>query len=218
MEKITTASKSQLRLRFIACIYPIAYMLVWPLIYGILPAYSNYYIFGGIYFTLATSMMAWAMYLHRDIKWSVPAYALVGVALFDYIDYWMLHNIFAFIFFLSSTYLMKTDKRFDWLGDISVTWYVLLVIPGGVFWFEAIQAVLISWFHWSYVRRLWRVRTGKEWGVRFELAKSSHEEIMKKIKIEQQDIWDATRPAVHRSKKKYTRKKKHNKDKKVTDE
>ena len=39
-------------------------------------------IFGGIYFTLATSMMAWAMYLHRDIKWSVPAYALVGVALF----------------------------------------------------------------------------------------------------------------------------------------
>ena len=162
MEKITTASKSQLRLRFIACIYPIAYMLVWPLIYGILPAYSNYYIFGGIYFTLATSMMAWAMWLHRDIKWSVPAYALVGVALFDCVDYWMLHNIFAFIFFLSSTYLMKADKRFDWIGDVSVTWYVLLVIPGGVFWFEAIQAVLISWFHLSYVRRLWRVRSGKE--------------------------------------------------------
>ena len=70
----------------------------------------------------------------------------------------MLHNILAIIFFVSSTYLMRTDKRFDWLGDISVTWYVLLVIPGGVFWFEAIQAVLISWFHLSYVRRLWRVR------------------------------------------------------------
>ena len=68
MEKITTASKNQLRLRFIACIYPMAYVLIWPLVYGILPAYSNYYVFGGMYFTLATSMMAWAMYLHRDIS------------------------------------------------------------------------------------------------------------------------------------------------------
>ena len=68
MEKITTASKNQLRFRFIACIYPIAYVLGWPLIYGILPSYSSYYILGGMFFTLATSMMAWAMYLHRDIK------------------------------------------------------------------------------------------------------------------------------------------------------
>jgi hypothetical protein len=162
MEKITTASKNQLRFRFIACIYPIAYVLGWPLLYGILPSYSSYYILGGIYFTLATSMMAWAMYLHSDIKWSVPAYALVGVALFNCIESWTLHNIFAIIFFLSSTYLMWADKRFDWLGDISIIWYVLLIFPGGVFWFEAIQAVLISWFHMKYVRRLWRVRSEKE--------------------------------------------------------
>jgi len=32
---------------------------------------------------------------------------------------------------------------------------------------------------------------------------------MKKVKIEQQDIWDASRPSVHRNRKKYTRKKKH---------
>jgi len=158
MEKITTMSKNQYWFRTIACIYPIAYVLIWPLLYGILPSYSSYYILGGMFFTLATSMMAWAMYLHRDIKWSVPAYALVGVALFNCVDYWTLHNILAIIFFVSSTYLMRTDKRFDWLGDISVTWYILLVMPGGVFWFEAIQAVLISWFHLSYVRRLWRVR------------------------------------------------------------
>ena len=161
-KKITTASKNQLRLRLIACIYPMLYVLGWPLLYGILPAYSNYYVFGGIYFTLATSLMAWAMWMHSDIKWSVPAYALVGVALFNCVDYWMLHNILAIIFFISSTYLMRTDKRFDWLGDISVTWYVLLVIEGGVFWFEAIQAVLIGWFHLKYVWRLWRVRSDKE--------------------------------------------------------
>jgi len=41
---------------------------------------------------------------------------------------------------------------------------------------------------------------------------------LRKVKIEQQDIWDATRPSIHKNKKKYTRKKKHNKDKKVTDE
>ena len=40
----------------------------------------------------------------------------------------------------------------------------------------------------------------------------SHEEIMKKVKIEQQDIWDASRPNIHKNKKKYTRKKKHKKD------
>jgi len=39
---------------------------------------------------------------------------------------------------------------------------------------------------------------------------------MKKIKITQQDIWDASRPAIERNRKKYTRKKKHKE--KVTDE
>tara|TARA_R110002012_G_scaffold203903_1_gene373394 strand:- start:668 stop:1156 length:489 start_codon:yes stop_codon:yes gene_type:complete len=162
MEKITTTSKNQLRFRYIACLYPIAYVLGWPLSYGILPSYSSYYIFGGIYFTLATSMMAWALWMHRDIKWSVPAYALIGIALFDCIDYRILHNIVAIIFFLSSTYLMWHDKRFNYLGDISTTWYILLLFPGGIFWFEAIQACIISWFHLSYVRRLWRVRNDKE--------------------------------------------------------
>jgi len=41
---------------------------------------------------------------------------------------------------------------------------------------------------------------------------------MKKVKIEQQDIWDASRPSVHRNRKKYTHKHKHNKDKKIEDE
>jgi len=41
---------------------------------------------------------------------------------------------------------------------------------------------------------------------------------MKKIKIEQQDIWDATRPAIERNKKKYTRKSKHKQKKKIEDE
>ena len=36
---------------------------------------------------------------------------------------------------------------------------------------------------------------------------------MKKIKITQQDIWDASRPNVHKNKKKYTRKTKHKRDK-----
>ena len=36
---------------------------------------------------------------------------------------------------------------------------------------------------------------------------------MKKIKITQQEIWDASRPNVHKNKKKYIRKKKHKKDK-----
>ena len=34
---------------------------------------------------------------------------------------------------------------------------------------------------------------------------------MKKVEVTQQDIWDASRPAVHKSKKKYTRKPKHKK-------
>lgn len=32
---------------------------------------------------------------------------------------------------------------------------------------------------------------------------------MKKIEVTQQEIWQATRPVVNKSKKKYTRKKKH---------
>ena len=36
---------------------------------------------------------------------------------------------------------------------------------------------------------------------------------MKKIKITQQEIWDASRPNIQKNKKKYTRKTKHKKDK-----
>ena len=35
---------------------------------------------------------------------------------------------------------------------------------------------------------------------------------MKKIEITMQEIWQATRPAMHRNKKKYSRKSKHKKD------
>ena len=37
---------------------------------------------------------------------------------------------------------------------------------------------------------------------------------MKKIKVTQKEIYDAMKPNVYRNKKKYTRKKKHNKEKK----
>ena len=35
---------------------------------------------------------------------------------------------------------------------------------------------------------------------------------IRKVEITQQDIWDASRPNIHKNKKKYTRKKKHKKD------
>ena len=37
---------------------------------------------------------------------------------------------------------------------------------------------------------------------------------MKKIKVNQEEIYDAMRPNVYKNKKKYTRKKKHNKKEK----
>jgi hypothetical protein len=162
MKKITTASKNQLRVRFAACVYALLYIITLPAMYGILPSYSSYYLLADGWYALATSAVALGMWMHRDIKWSVPSYALVGIALFNYVDYYIIHHILAFIFFVSSTYIMYKDKRYGRFGDVSITWYVLLVLPGGIFWFEAIQAVLIVAFHMSYVRRLWRVRTEKE--------------------------------------------------------
>ncbi len=40
---------------------------------------------------------------------------------------------------------------------------------------------------------------------------------LRKVEITQQDVWDASRPNIHHSKKKYTRKNKH-KEKKIEDE
>ena len=40
---------------------------------------------------------------------------------------------------------------------------------------------------------------------------------LREVEITQQDVWDATRPAIERNKKKYTRKNKH-KEKKIKDE
>jgi len=130
--------------------------------FGILPSYSSYYEVGDIYFTLATSFMALGLWLHKDLKWTVPAYALVGVALFNCVDWPTLHNILAVIFFLSSTYIMFNDKRYPMYGTISIYWYVLLGLHNGVFWFEVVQTLIISTFHIRYVLEWMRVRTEKE--------------------------------------------------------
>jgi len=158
MKKITTISKTRLRLKLIACIYPLVYLITLPMIYGILPSYSSYYILAQDWFTYATISMAFSMWLHRDLRWSWPSYALIGVAVFNCVDYRIMHSIFAVLFFLSSTYLMVSDKRFKSIGLISIPWYILLIFPGGIFWFEIVQASLISWFHMKYILLWMKVR------------------------------------------------------------
>jgi len=162
MKKITTISKTRLRVRLVACLYALAYLVIWPAMYGILPSYSSYYHMGGIYFTLATSMLAWALWIHRDQKWSLPAYALAGVALFNCVDYHILHNIFAIIFFLSSTYIMFNDKRYSIYGTLSLYWYIILGFQEGIFWFEVSQVIIISAFHIKYVLEWMKVWSKKE--------------------------------------------------------
>lgn len=151
-------SKTRLRLKLIACIYPLVYLITLPAIYGILPSYSSYYILGQEWFTYATISMALSMWLHRDLRWSWPSYALIGVAIFNCVDYHIIHNIFAIVFFLSSTYLMYSDKRFPAIGRVSIIWYILIALPGGIFWFEIVQASLISWFHMRYILLWMKVR------------------------------------------------------------
>jgi len=155
--------KNRLWIRLGLCIYAIVYGIQWPLMHGVELSYSSYYAIAPTGFTLTTLLVSLGLWLHRSKEWEMPAMALMVVAAFNCYEWPMVHNIAAMAFFMSSTYMMIRDKRYGAWGKISLAWYAMLLLmkDGGLFWFEAIQIILIATYHMRRVIHLMKLHNAK---------------------------------------------------------
>tara|TARA_R110000744_G_scaffold280269_1_gene392402 strand:+ start:743 stop:1039 length:297 start_codon:yes stop_codon:yes gene_type:complete len=84
--------------------------------------------------------------------WVKAGYFLAAVGFFDHYRFETIHFVMAINFFLVCMYVMITDKRFSYLGKIS-----LLLLPlafQSIFWFEFFQVVLILIFNILYIQKI----------------------------------------------------------------
>ena len=150
--------------RFGLTCYAMAYALALPMAFGIQGSYSSYHAVAPIIFPLATTIISLGLWLHRSKEWEIPAIALVVVSLFNMFEWPMIHNTAAMAFFMSATAIMIRDKRYGLYGIKSLLFYPLLMIieDGGLFWFEAIQIVLVAAYHMRRVLHLIELNKRKQ--------------------------------------------------------
>lgn len=135
-------------------IYGLVFAILMPVMYGIESSYSMYDLHNPILLGVSLAILGFGLYLHKSNKWIVPSIALICVAMFD-ISYPNVHNTCAFIFFLSSTWVLLLDEKFTRLGYYSLAVYGTLLIPDyGLFWFELLQISIVAFYHIAYAYRM----------------------------------------------------------------
>tara|TARA_R110002153_G_scaffold64821_4_gene173725 strand:+ start:9760 stop:10251 length:492 start_codon:yes stop_codon:yes gene_type:complete len=148
--------------KLIISIYGLLFAGGMPILYGIEMSYSRYYLHDALLLGISLALLSIGLWLHKNSKWTIPSLALLFVAMFD-MDYPSIHNVSAFIFFISSSWVIFLDDRFTRLGYYSLITYSLLLIPqNGLFWFEMIQIVIISGYHGLYSYRMLKTKLMRE--------------------------------------------------------
>jgi len=138
--------------------YGLLFTFLMPFLYGIEDSYSMYHLHNPLLLKVSLAILGIGLWLHKNDRWTVPAIALVCVGIFD-VSYPMTHNISAFLFFLSSSYIIFTDERISRLGYYSLLIYPLLLIPQqGLFWFEFFQTIIISIYHILYAIKILKLK------------------------------------------------------------
>lgn len=151
---------NKLWFRFVLCLYALLYAICLPLILGIENSYSDFHTLEPVLFPIATILVSLGLWLHKGIKWKIPAFLLIIVACFNVVDWPQIHNIAAVLFFISSTWIMHRDKRFKLFGILSILMYPLLWlnVEKSLFIFEAIQIPLLAAYHLARVVYLLKLK------------------------------------------------------------
>ena len=151
---------NKLWLRLALCVYALMYTVMLPLILGIENSYSDYHEIKPFVFPIITIAVSSGLWLHKKIEWKVAASFLIIVACFNHVNWPIIHNSAAIIFFIISTFIMIMDKRFSIFGILSAISYALLFIniDQNLFLFEVVQIPLISMYHASRVIYLIRLK------------------------------------------------------------
>ena len=152
--------KYKLQLSIALCVYAIVYTIGLPMVFGIQQSYSSYYSNSPMWFMLLTSVLAIGLWEFTSEGWTLPASALCAVALFNYEAWPIIHYVAAITFFVSATLLMLKDKRYKSYGRLSLAGYPLLIMicVGELFWFEAMQIIVIAAYHTRRVIHLIKLK------------------------------------------------------------
>ena len=78
-------------------------------------------------------------------NWRIPSFFLLLLTAFSWDQFFILHDIFAVGFFLSSLYSLWNSKRF--LGYFILFGLSILVIPFNMLWGEIFAIIILSLFH-----------------------------------------------------------------------
>ena len=144
--------------RMLIAIYGLVFAILMPVLYGIETSYSMYKLHNPVLLGISLAILGFGLYLHKNNKWVMPSIALISVAMFD-MDYPYIHNISAITFFLSSTWVLFLDEKASKLSYCSLGIYVTLLIPGyGLFWFELLQAAILTFYHIAYASRMLNIK------------------------------------------------------------
>ena len=140
---------NRLWFRFALCVYALLYAIFLPLILGIEDSYSDYHVLKPILFPIATAGVSLGLWMHRGNSWKLPAALLIVISCFNVTGWPIIHNIAAILFFITSTWIMVTDKRFKIFGILSILAYPILLVNYSfyLFLFEMIQIPILASYH-----------------------------------------------------------------------
>ena len=104
-------------------------------------SFSAYYNTSAFYIlTCGLLLVAFSFLVSENIT---SGLLLIGVALFDTYEYTIVHNLFASLFFLHTTYHIINDKRYGILGvPIIISAFFIPYIT--LFWFEVIAVICLG--------------------------------------------------------------------------
>ena len=145
--------------RFVLSLVGLITVIAYPLCFGWEGSYSRYYSYSPLLFTILFSTLAIGLLIHSNREWSLPAFSLIILSIFNMFDHPILHYGSAIIFFITSTYAMWNDKRVNNFGKISLLGYPLILF--GLMTFEIFQIVILSLFHLLYILKLFILKLKK---------------------------------------------------------
>ena len=130
-----------------------------PLILGFIggfdqKAFSMYYFTDAKLFFVFSLTLISLSFVSLNRKWFIPSLSLLVLTYFNCVDFYKIHVISTYIFFISSFVLMYQDKRFGFIGKLMV--FSLPFYFYSIYVFELVAVMFITIFHLLYLRLLFK--------------------------------------------------------------
>lgn len=131
-----------------------------PIILGLVggfdqPSYSHYYFTDAKLIFITFLSLISLTFISLGGKWLISGISLFFLTYVNHIDYTIIHYVFATIFFGNTIRIVITDKRYKIMGFLMVFFVPMLFLS--IYMFELIEVLLISFYHFLYFNRLYKL-------------------------------------------------------------